>query len=99
MAARTITTAHAPARGVDNVVGRGMIDPVAALTYEVPIEGQPDVTVQAAELSIPAPPPPPDRKPQQSAAIAVATVMALLVLLAVVVTATGVLGRREEGQR
>lgn len=99
VATRIITTAHAPARGVDNVVGRGMIDPVAALTYEVPIEGQPDVTVQAAELSIPAPPPPQDRKPQQSAAIAVATVMALLVLLAVVVTATGVLVRKEEGQR
>jgi membrane-anchored mycosin MYCP len=33
---RLIRTALAPARGVDNQVGHGVINPVAALTYDVP---------------------------------------------------------------
>ena len=33
---RLIRTARAPARGVDNQVGYGVIDPVAALTWDVP---------------------------------------------------------------
>ena len=33
---RLIHTARAPARGVDNQVGYGVIDPVAALTWDVP---------------------------------------------------------------
>ncbi|WP_280441597.1 type VII secretion-associated serine protease mycosin [Nocardia brasiliensis] len=36
ISARLTTSAHAPARGVDNVVGAGMIDPVAALSYRTP---------------------------------------------------------------
>ncbi|MBY0440815.1 MAG: type VII secretion-associated serine protease mycosin [Mycobacteriaceae bacterium] len=32
---RLLNTARAPARGVDNRVGHGVIDPVAALTYDV----------------------------------------------------------------
>jgi membrane-anchored mycosin MYCP len=33
---RLIHTARAPARGVDNQVGYGVVDPVAALTWDVP---------------------------------------------------------------
>ncbi|HEY2086775.1 MAG TPA: S8 family serine peptidase [Mycobacterium sp.] len=33
---RLIRTARAPARGVDNQVGYGVVDPVAALTWDVP---------------------------------------------------------------
>jgi membrane-anchored mycosin MYCP len=33
---RLIRTARAPARGVDNQVGYGIVDPVAALSYDVP---------------------------------------------------------------
>lgn len=33
---RLLATARAPGRGVDNRVGHGIIDPVAALTYDVP---------------------------------------------------------------
>lgn len=33
---RLTRTAHPPARGVDNQVGHGVIDPVAALTWDVP---------------------------------------------------------------
>jgi len=89
---RIITTAHAPARGVDNVVGRGMIDPVAALTYEMPIEGRPAATVQAAQLAMPPPPRPPDLKPKYGAAIVMGAVVAVLIVVGVVVAATG--GRR-----
>ena len=32
---RLLATARAPARGVDNQVGHGIIDPVAALTYDI----------------------------------------------------------------
>lgn len=90
VATRIITTAHAPARGVDNVVGRGLIDPVAALTYEVPATGAPAVTVQAAELSLPKPPPPPDTAPKWTAAITIAAVAFVVVAVAIIVTATGV---------
>lgn len=33
---RLLKTARAPARGVDNQVGHGIVDPVAALTYDLP---------------------------------------------------------------
>lgn len=90
VATRIITTAHAPARGVDNVVGRGLIDPVAALTYEIPVKGAPAVTVQAAELSLPAPPPPPDSKPKWTAAITMGVVAAGVIAVFIIVAATGV---------
>jgi membrane-anchored mycosin MYCP len=53
---RLIHTARAPARGVDNQVGYGIVDPVAALTYDVPT-GEP---VAPERLSTPLvlPPPP-----------------------------------------
>ncbi|MDQ2628979.1 MAG: S8 family serine peptidase, partial [Actinomycetota bacterium] len=56
---RLTRTARPPARGVDNVVGYGIIDPVAALTWDVP-----DVPAQPPErLSAPlqVPPMPPER--------------------------------------
>nr|WP_308204348.1 hypothetical protein [Mycolicibacterium pyrenivorans] len=34
---RITETAHNPARGVDNQVGYGVVDPVAALTFDVPL--------------------------------------------------------------
>lgn len=88
-ATRIITTARPPARGTDNVVGRGVIDPLAALTFEVPIEGQPPVTVQAAELSMPPPPAPPDTLPKSAAATVAGVVVALLAVVFAVVTAAG----------
>ncbi|MGJ6127359.1 type VII secretion-associated serine protease mycosin [Mycolicibacterium sp. Y3] len=89
VATRIITTAHAPARGVDNVVGRGLIDPVAALTYEIPVEGAPAVTVQAAELSLPKPPPPPDSAPKWTAAVAIGVIAAAVIAVFIIVAATG----------
>lgn len=89
VATRIITTAHAPARGVDNAVGRGLIDPVAALTYEIPIDGAPDITVQSAELALPKPPPPPDSAPKWTAAITVGAVAAVGLLVFIVLAASG----------
>jgi membrane-anchored mycosin MYCP len=56
---RLIRTARPPARGVDNQIGHGIVDPVAALTYDVP----PGEAVLPACLSTPLvqPAPPLDR--------------------------------------
>lgn len=89
VATRIITTAHAPARGADNVVGRGLIDPVAALTYEVPVKGAPAVTVQAAQLALPKPPPPLDSAPKWVSLITVGALVVILAAVFIVVAATG----------
>ncbi|OBF89506.1 type VII secretion-associated serine protease mycosin [Mycobacterium sp. 852002-51163_SCH5372311] len=53
---RLIRTARAPARGVDNQVGHGVVDPVAALTWDVP-EGPPKPPTQlSAPMNVPTPP-------------------------------------------
>ncbi len=60
---RLTRTAHAPARGVDNQVGHGVVDPVAALTWDVP-EGPVKPPQQlSAPLNIPKPAPPRDMVP------------------------------------
>jgi membrane-anchored mycosin MYCP len=56
-------TARAPARGVDNQVGYGVIDPVAALTWDVP-EGPAKPPQQlSAPLNLPKPAPHRDMVP------------------------------------
>jgi len=87
VAERIIITAHSPARGVDNVVGHGLINPVAALTYQMP-DDQPTRT-QSAELELPPPPPPPDNAPKQAAALAVGLVVLATAVIAVILVATG----------
>ncbi|WP_390887997.1 type VII secretion-associated serine protease mycosin [Candidatus Mycobacterium wuenschmannii] len=54
---RLIRTARAPARGVDNQIGHGIVDPVAALTWDVP-EGSvlPKDTAKPLKLPPAAPP-------------------------------------------
>jgi len=60
---RLIRTARAPARGVDNQVGYGVVDPVAALTWDVP-EGPVKPPQQlSAPLNLPKPAPPRDEVP------------------------------------
>lgn len=68
--ARLTASAHAPARGIDNTVGAGLIDPVAALSYRVPPE-PPEGLFQAADLEVPPPPRAPDGKPGITAAIVI----------------------------
>lgn len=59
---RITATARHPGGGADNVVGAGVIDPVAALTWDVPPG---PATIPYAVKEIPPPPyiAPPDRKP------------------------------------
>ncbi len=60
---RLTRTARAPARGVDNQIGHGIVDPVAALTWDVP-EGPLKPPQQlSAPLNIPKPAPRRDMVP------------------------------------
>ncbi len=60
---RLVQTARAPARGVDNEVGHGIVDPVAALTWDVPDERREPPQQMSAPLPVPAIPPKPDATP------------------------------------
>lgn len=60
---RLTRTARAPARGVDNQIGYGVVDPVAALTWDVP-EGPAKPPQQlSAPLTVPKPAPRRDMVP------------------------------------
>jgi membrane-anchored mycosin MYCP len=61
---RIIETAHNPARTVDNQVGYGVVDPVAALTFDVaPGDPRPAEHLSSA-LHVPPPRPGPDLRPR-----------------------------------
>lgn len=82
---RILQTAHNPPRGVDNQVGYGVVDPVAALTFNVP-PGDRAAPGAQTRVMTPAPPPqPPDRR-ARTVAVAFAGSVAVSVLLAVIVT-------------
>ncbi|GBE67228.1 type VII secretion-associated serine protease [Mycobacterium sp. MFM001] len=91
---RLLRTARPPARGVDNQVGHGVIDPVAALTWDVP-----DGPVVAKQLSSPLklPPPPPERN--MTPVWVAAGGLAAALLLAAAVFGGAVLMRRTERDR
>jgi membrane-anchored mycosin MYCP len=72
--ARLQASAHNPARGVDNSVGAGLIDPVIALSYRTAPNVQPAPTPRPP-LVIPAPAPD-DRRP---AAVAAAAIIGVVV--------------------
>lgn len=55
-------TAHNPARGVDNQVGYGVVDPTAALTFNVPTGPRTVAGAQARVVTPPAAPPPRDNR-------------------------------------
>jgi membrane-anchored mycosin MYCP len=59
---RITATARHPGGGVDNYVGAGVIDPVAALTWDVPA-GPDRVPYKVKEIPPPVHIPPPDRGP------------------------------------
>jgi membrane-anchored mycosin MYCP len=83
-------TAHNPPRGVDNQVGYGVVDPVAALTFDVPAgEKLPPGAASRVLHPLP-PPPPPDHRARY-----VALVFAGVVAAAVAVVSLIVRARRE----
>ncbi len=87
---RILQTAHNPPRGVDNQVGYGVVDPVAALTFNVPPGDRLAPGAQSRLIMPAAPPPPPDHR-----ARTVALVFAGLVVAAVVVASLVARARRE----
>jgi membrane-anchored mycosin MYCP len=85
---RIAETAHNPARGVDNQVGHGVVDAVAALTFDV-APGDPLPTHQRvdARLHLPPPAPRPDHGPRKAALIGGAAVVVLAAVSAAVAAA------------
>ncbi len=60
---RLIATARPPAGGVDNVVGHGIVDPVAALSYDLPAGEPLPPQNRSSPLVLPPPPTPRDMTP------------------------------------
>ena len=79
---RITETAHNPPRGVDNKVGYGVVDPVAALTFDVPPGDRLAPEHLTKLLNVPTPPPPPDLRPRHTALIGAAVVAGLAVVVA-----------------
>jgi membrane-anchored mycosin MYCP len=73
---RIVQTAHNPPRGVDNQVGYGVVDPVAALTFDVPAGERLPPPAHSRMITPAAPPPPPDHRARGVALIFVAIVVA-----------------------
>ena len=79
---RITETAHNPPRGVDNTVGYGMIDPVAALTFDVPLADRLPPERLTTFLKVPPPAPAPDLRPRNTALIGAAVVAAIAAVVA-----------------
>jgi membrane-anchored mycosin MYCP len=77
---RILETSHNPARGVDNRVGFGVIDPVAALTFNVPPGDRMTPVAQTRVIAPPQAPPKPDHR-ARSVALAFGGAIAAVVLL------------------
>jgi membrane-anchored mycosin MYCP len=82
---RILQTAHNPARGVDNQVGYGVVDPVAALTFDVPAGGRSAAGAQTRVVTPPAAPPPPDHR-ARTVAVGFAGAVAATVLVVSVIS-------------
>jgi membrane-anchored mycosin MYCP len=78
---RILQTAHNPPRGVDNQVGYGVVDPVAALTFNVPAGDRLAPGAQS-RLIVPAAPPPPQDHRARNVALAFAGVVVAALLIA-----------------
>ena len=79
---RLQATAHAPAEGWNPYIGYGAVDPVAALTNEVPRELPPKQAspARSLQLPVPAPPPPADNTARNVALIGSGAIGLILVL-------------------
>ncbi|BBZ49865.1 type VII secretion-associated serine protease [Mycobacterium heidelbergense] len=88
---RITATAHNGARAPSNVVGAGGVDPVAALTWELPAGGQPGAA-PAKPVAVPPAPAPKDTT-GRTVAFAGTAVLALLVAVA---AAVATIARKKE---
>lgn len=73
-------TAHNPPRGVDNQVGYGVVDPVAALTFNVPPGDRTAPGAQSRVITPPPPPVPPDHRARDWALVFAGVVAAGVVI-------------------
>ncbi|OBL07207.1 type VII secretion-associated serine protease mycosin [Mycobacterium sp. 1245499.0] len=89
---RITATAHNGARDPSNVVGTGSVDPVAALTWQLPAGDQPGAAA-VKPVAVPPAPAPEDTKPRT---VAVAGTVALAVLVAVAGAVTAIAARRRK---
>ena len=87
---RITETAHNPAHGVDNQVGHGVVDPVAALTFDIPPGDPKPLGHLTTALHVPPPPPGPDMRPRNVAVIGVGAG----ILLAGIIAAVAAIRRR-----
>jgi membrane-anchored mycosin MYCP len=87
---RITETAHNPAHGVDNQVGHGVVDPVAALTFDVAAGDPKPVEHLSAPLHVPPPAPGPDLRPRDVALAGVGAAG----LAAVIIAAVAAIRRR-----
>ena len=78
---RITETAHNPAHKVDNQVGYGVVDPVAALTFDIAAGDPHPGEHLTSTLQVPPPPPAPDQRPRTVALIGAAA--AVLVTAAI----------------
>lgn len=81
---RILQTAHHPPRGVDNHVGYGMIDPVAALTFDVAPGDRVAASAQSRVVAPPRGPAPHDHR-ARNMALGFAGVVAVGVLLSMLI--------------
>ncbi|WP_433574681.1 type VII secretion-associated serine protease mycosin [Nocardia brasiliensis] len=78
ISARLVASAHSPAREVDNAVGAGVIDPVAALGFRTPPPLPAALSsARSTALTMPEEPRPRDARPGISAGLVVAAALAL----------------------
>jgi membrane-anchored mycosin MYCP len=84
---RILQTAHNPPRGVDNQVGYGVVDPVAALTFNVPPGDQLAPGSLTRVMAPPAPPAAPDHRARNVALIFAGAVVGAVLLASIIARA------------
>ena len=90
---RLVASAHNAARSPSNLVGAGVIDPVAALTWDIPDGEEVPAKMPVVRVEPPAPPPPDDSLPRLIA------LGAGIAAIAAAVIAVTVIGMRRERDR
>jgi membrane-anchored mycosin MYCP len=89
---RITATAHNGARAPSNIVGTGSVDPLAALTWELPASTGPAAT-PAKPVAVPPAPAPKDNTPRTVAFVGTA---ALALIVAAVAAAAAIAARRRK---
>jgi membrane-anchored mycosin MYCP len=84
---RILQTAHNPPRGVDNQVGYGVVDPVAALTFDVPAGDRLAPAAQSRVIKPVPPPAPPDHRARNVALVFAGVVVVVIAVVSLIARA------------